>query len=221
MMSRQRETAGVRVEIGAPLPPLLASAREHFRRSLELNPGLATAYANFGSTFVADPGDVQPGIRALEKALSMMPRSEETAFNLFTLYLRSGDSERAEALVASVLSRSDDPEIAGLVREARLQEELSRADRLFRDESIDEAVEIMTRVRQETTDPALRAYLDDSLARIDRMARLQEAFELARAGRLAEAELQLSDVLEELEDPEQRRYAEELLEKIRETRGRP
>ena len=151
----------------------------------------------------------------------MMPRSEETAFNLFTLYLRTGNSERADALVASVLSRSDDPEIAGLVREARLQEELSRADRLFRDESIDEAVEIMTRVRQETTDPALRAYLDDSLARIDRMARLQGAFELARAGRLAEAELQLSDVLEELEDPEQRRYAELLLEQIREMRGRP
>lgn len=221
LMAQHYEATGSLVEIGAQLPPLLASARRHLRRSLELNPGLATAYANFGFTYIGDPGDLEPGIRALEKAASMMPRSVDTAFNLFTLYLRAGERERADALVASVLSRTNDPEIPDLVREALLQDDLARAERLFREDQIDAAVQIMTRVRLETADPALREHLDATLAQIDHTGRLQVAFDLAKAGRLAEAEHQLAAILDELEDSEQRRYAEELLQKIREMRDGP
>jgi len=204
-----------------PLSPMLVAAREHFRRTIELNPGLGPAYSGFGYTYVTDPGDIEPGIRALEKALALMPGSETTAVNLYALYMRSGDVDAADALVRTILQRSDDPEILAFVRTARLREELSGVDALVREGRVREAVELVTRVRDRTTDPDMRAHLDEVLAQASRAVRLQEAFDLADAGRLAEAEELLVELLGDLDDPAQRQIVEQTLEQIRTLRSEP
>jgi tetratricopeptide (TPR) repeat protein len=201
------------------LPPLLARAREQFRRAVELNPGLASAYAGFGYTYIADPGDVSPGIRALEKARSLMPRRTDFAFNLFLLYLQQGDRRKAEA-IERVLLRDADPEIAGRAREALLQDELRAAESLLADGRLEEAVELLRRVRDETDDDRLRARLDAYLTEIATVLDLERASDLYRTGRLAEAESLLVSLLDRLGDPGQRDYAEQLLEEIREVRSR-
>jgi len=187
------------------LPPLLSQARSHFRRSAELNPGLGPAYAGFGYTYIPDPGDVGPGIRALEKAHKLMPRRTDTAYNLFLLYLRNGDRGRAEA-IERILLRDADPELADMAREALLQDELLQAEALLAEARPAEAVEIFTRVRDATTDDGLREHLDRYLTRISAVIELLRAVDLVR---------DVVSLIDELEDPEQRSYAEQLLEEIR------
>jgi tetratricopeptide (TPR) repeat protein len=170
LVKRFAEQSEANPEPAEGLPPVLAEAREHFRRSAELNPGLASAYAGFGYTYLADPGDVGDGVRALEKAHTLMPRRLDIAYNLFLLYLRSGDRERAEAIERILLDA--DPDLADRAREALLRDELREAEAL-----------------------------------------------LAEA-RMAEAETLLVSLLDDLEDSEQRSYAERLLEDIRELRSR-
>jgi tetratricopeptide (TPR) repeat protein len=196
------------------LPPLLSQARSHFRRSAELNPGLGPAYAGFGYTYIPEPGDVGPGIRALEKAHKLMPRRTDTTYNLFLLYLRNGDRGRAEA-IERILLRDADPELAEMAREALLRDELRQAEALLAEARPAEAVEILTRVRNATTDDGLRERLDRYLTRISAVIELQRAVDLVRDGRLAEAEALVVSLIDELEDPEQRSYAEQFLEEIR------
>lgn len=214
LVNRFAESSEANPEPAEGLPPLLSRAREHFRRSAELNPGLAPAYAGFGFTYIPDPGDVQPGIRALEKAHSLMPRSADTAYNLFLLYLRNGDRERAEG-IERILLRDADPDLADRAREALLQDELRQAEALLAEARLAEAVEVFTRVRDATTDDTLRERLDRYLTEISAVIELQRAVDLIRAGRVAEAEDLVVALIEELEDPEQRSYAEKLLEEIR------
>jgi tetratricopeptide (TPR) repeat protein len=221
LVERERQADSGPVDPAQPLSPLLVDAREHFRRTIELNPGAAYAYAGFGYTYVRDPGAVEPGLGALEKALALMPGSEAVAFNLFTLELRSGNREAAEELERTILSRSDDPEIRTLTREALLREEMHKVDALFQEGRNDEAVALITRIRNETTDPGLRAHLDGALAEVGRVARMREAFDLAQAGRLEEAEAMLTELAGQVVAPEQREIVEQVLEQIRARRSEP
>jgi len=212
---KQHRQAYGRVHPGGPLSPLLVAARDHFRRTIELNPSLAPAYAGFGYTYVPDPGDVEPGIRALEKALAMRPGWEDIIINLFLLYLRVGDREAADGLDPTILQQSDDPEVHAFVQEALLREVLSGVDALFQEGRVHEAVALIARVRDEATSPDLRAHLDRLSAQAVKAVRVQEARDLACAGRFAEAEELLTKLVSELDDPRLRQVVEQALVEIR------
>jgi tetratricopeptide (TPR) repeat protein len=103
--------------VPADAPPNdVLRARELFARSVELKPGDALAWAGLGSTYLFQQRDLEPGIAALEKSLSLAPSQVDATYNLVLLYAATGQAAKASPLVAGVLARSANPELAEQAR---------------------------------------------------------------------------------------------------------
>ena len=192
----------------APLPRELARARELYRESIMLNPGLAAAYAGVGYTYLFDPSDPAPGIEAMEVAHSLMPHDEDVAYGLLLLHLKNGDREAAERLERR-LRRADDPATVALARQALLTHDLDEANRAIAEDRLAEGLALIRGVLAETTDPALARDLEQQVAEIEavieknRLISLyNDALTLVRQGHLSRAEENLRTVLAEATDPE-------------------
>jgi Flp pilus assembly protein TadD len=205
----------------------LVRAREHYRTSLELNPGLAAAYAGFGYTYIFDPGNPAPGVRAMARAHEMLPHDEDITYGLMLLYLRNGDREAAERLERQ-LSHSSDPALAALAFEALLNDDLDAANRAIAEQRLSEGLELIRKVQAKTDDAALQEELGQRAAEIEKVveknrliALYNEAADLVNEGHLSAAEEKLARVLAETEDPELTGAAEELIRIIAEQRVGP
>ena len=71
-----------------------AAALEHFQRSVQLDPGLASAYNGLGGTYQAD-GQIDKAIKAWEKSLELHPDFGFPLYNLGVAYLEKGNKARA------------------------------------------------------------------------------------------------------------------------------
>ena len=115
----ERLRRGVR---GDEAEGLVADARDHFRRSVELEPELPAGYAGLGMTYI--PGEEpEPGILALRRALELGGWDNEVAFYLAQLEIRrGGDPAVARDLLERVINLAHGPEAAAAA--ARLLAEL-------------------------------------------------------------------------------------------------
>jgi tetratricopeptide (TPR) repeat protein len=96
---------------------LYQTARAGFRRSLQLEPGLAEAWAGLGAAWVADRSPTGEGLDALNQAYRRLPTRDDVLYNLTLLEARLGSRERAAALYAR-LERRADPEWVERARES-------------------------------------------------------------------------------------------------------
>jgi Flp pilus assembly protein TadD len=227
LVERYYRRSDGKVEPGAALPRDLARARELYRATLQLNPGLAAAYAGFGYTYIYDPGDPAPGVRAMARAHEMLPHDEEITYGLMLLYLKNGDREAAERLERQ-LSRSSDRALVALASEALLNDDLDSADRAINEQRLNEGLDLIRKVLAETDDPALQEELRRRAAEIEVVIEknrviflYNEAADLATQGHLTAAEEKLDRVLAETDDPELLGAAEELKRVIAEQRVGP
>ncbi len=207
--------------------PRLVRARELYRRSIRLRPGIAESYAGLGASYVTEPGDLSDGIAALETARRMLPSRMDVVFHLLQLRARNGDSQRAAAL-QQVLDREADAEMAGFGREALLLAELASADTLFQQDRFDEGIRILERVRGATQDSSTRDQIDvqmreiearqQEILRIDELNRqiglYNEAVDRANRRDFNHAARILRKVIREATDPGLVSKAQELLRKI-------
>ncbi|MFQ5877482.1 MAG: tetratricopeptide repeat protein [Acidobacteriota bacterium] len=217
----------------AETPPLLARARELYRRSIRLRPGIAEAYAGLGATYLFDGGGVSEGIEALETARRMLPDRPGIVFHLLQLYARIGERDRARALLG-VLSRRADDETVPLAREAVLQADLAAAEALLREGRHREGMRMLERVRAATRDPDLEASLASEIrelrSKLDDLQRVREtnrhialyneAIARANRGEHAAAIELLRRVIREAKDAGLRSMARDLLPDLEEASRR-
>ncbi|HYO77429.1 MAG TPA: DUF1570 domain-containing protein, partial [Thermoanaerobaculia bacterium] len=67
----------------------MKKAHDLLKRATELDPRSALAWASLGATYMALPGDIAPGIAALEKSLALAPSNDEAMYYLMQLYGRA------------------------------------------------------------------------------------------------------------------------------------
>ena len=187
---------------GAASAKEIARARQLFERAAQLDPTSARAFAGIGATYVGTPGDVAPGIAALEKSLNLAPAQEDAAFNLVQLYARVGRRDDAYRLVDTLLSRSKDPEMARQAREAILSADMNHAQDLFDAGKTEEATAILRNVAATTTNERMRTHAQRYIAESERVqlhnkhvAGVNSAIEKAQVGQLNDAVKILDELL--------------------------
>jgi len=115
-------------------------AVEEFRQALQLDPGLAQAYAGLCQAgirkyyWTSVNSDVAAAETACRQALEIDPTLKETEIALGNLYLRSGRQEQAEAIFRGLVQRfPNDAEVqVGLGRSLAHQHRNSEAEQAFR-----------------------------------------------------------------------------------------
>jgi tetratricopeptide (TPR) repeat protein len=201
-------------------------ARGLFAHSLALRPDLAEAYAGLGATYAFDPGDLSPGIAALEKAFRFLPSRMDVVFNLVGLYARSGERAKAERLVIGPLSRGGDAKILRAARESLLQADIREAASRLAAGDADGAVEVLQRVAGATSSPVTKT---DVLNQVKSIRATQEAnrviaifnraAEKVNRSEYGEARLLLRQVVREATDPALRERARKALDQIERALG--
>ncbi len=198
------------------------------RRSVELDPGFAPAWAGlvYASTLDAEP----PGesvLRTAEAAHRLLPSRVDVAFNLFVLYARAGRRDAAQRLFDGYLSaraRSADLDRA---RAQLVRMDVERAGKLLAEGDLDAAAELVERLAARTVGGGDQADVDAQIRLLRRAiedrrfgARFKEALDRLNAGE-PEAAVTLLEQLsaQGLEDRHGKRVRA-VLEQIREERER-
>ncbi len=89
---------------GQSTSPLIAKARESFKKALELDPRMTDAYNLVGHTYLYDAGSPQPGITLTETVLAKVPNIV-LALTLIELHSRKGDQTSAYRVRDTQLER--------------------------------------------------------------------------------------------------------------------
>lgn len=206
-------------------PPDLLRARELFRRSLELRPGLAEAHAGLGSTYFVAAEDPQEGIDALETARGLLPSRMEIVFHLMQLYPRVDRRDEAQRLMDEVFSQHASAEQIAMARDMLLRADMMRAGRLMEAGRHDEAMALLHTLREAAATPEMQAALDATIAvklawlkqhdetdTLNRhIARYNEAATLAKEHDFERAAALLETLAAEVKDDDLRRQARDTL----------
>jgi Flp pilus assembly protein TadD len=182
--------------------------RDLFHRSTELDPSSAQAWAGFGATYVGAMGDLTPGIRALEKSLTLRPADEEAAFNLVQLYEHAGRADDAARVFRTTLEGSSDPELVRRARELLLMADVRKVETLMRAEQPHEALVLARSILARATEPELRDHLSGLIGELEKFDDwkritdgLRDATKKAGDGKHAEALAILDGILPSITDP--------------------
>ena len=208
-------------ELAAPSAALLR-ARALFAAATEAKPDVADAWEGLGATYTYDPGDVAPGIAALERAQRLLPGREDVALTLAGLYARKGDRARAEELVTRCLRNSRDPAMRAAGEEVLFRADVGEAERLLEDGHTDEGLSRLRALRDRAPDAALRAQVQEALDQSEATAdhnRLVETYNegarLASRGDTTGAAKDFEQVAATAADPELRAAAKDALQRLR------
>lgn len=213
IISFQRSHPG-ETPLGSQLDPQLARAREAARKATELDPELARAYFAIGTSYVYDPGDVVPGIVALEQARQLDPGSPEVTAHLAVLYARNGDFTKADALEAEVRNTALEVD---LVRRARRSVSLAKHSHIGKLGQVGrfrEAIMLLGDMIEETSDPAYKEVLEGEVRRLRHYDGYRQAVALANGGQWANAREILVGLQAEEMDGELSRHIAELLKQV-------
>jgi tetratricopeptide (TPR) repeat protein len=200
--------------LGDRLDPQLAQARQWAQRATELDPRLAHAFFLLGTTYIFDPGEVGPGIVALEQAHRLDPGRVETTAHLAVLVAREGRFERADRLLAEVRNTSLD---AALVRRSREIVDLAKhgyVSKLGQEGRFREAIMLLDEMIEQASDPRYKEVLRDEVRRLSQYDRYRNAVALANGGQLEGARKLLVELQAEGLDPQLADYVSEALEKL-------
>lgn len=151
-------------------PAAVVRARELFARSIRLRPDWGEAYAGLGATYVFATGDLKEGIAALETARQMLPARPDIAFNLVGLYGRSGQRDRARALIDTAIVRFDDPALTRRAEESLLHADIAAAERLLDSGDLEAGRRRLEEVLPTLGDPQVKTRVQ---ARIQDVRRIQ------------------------------------------------
>ncbi|MCB1054017.1 MAG: tetratricopeptide repeat protein [Acidobacteria bacterium] len=206
----------------------LDGARRAFEKSLELNPDFPEAWVGLGAVLTLEPQPPAAAVDALEHARRMLPSRPDVVFNLAVLYARTGQRSRAEALIDGPLTRLADDALVTEAREQVLRAEVEGADRLIADGRGDEALALLERIAEATTDGLWRAELERHITQVREVLvhnrdvdRYNRAVQSVRAGREAEAVETLEALLETRGGAaDVRALAQDLLDRLKARRRR-
>ena len=182
-------------------------ARALAERALGLGSTDGTAHGIIGTTYLVEK-DLVPGIAALERARTLVPQRMDFALNLYGMYLRTGDREKAAALFAAAFENARDKQTIFAARNALVVSETSRANALATSGKLDEAAAIIRELATATPDARARRELESHVARLESTAlvnrhiqKYNEAIALANRNKAAQAIKVLDELLTVATDP--------------------
>lgn len=205
-----------------PGPDSLEKARSALSTAVRLRPDFGEAWARLGYTYqVAD--ELPPeALQAMETAYRLLPSRMDVAHNLAIAYARTGQREKAEALIENVLAPRAEPEMVVNAREALVDLDYQRAEELVSQEKLEEAVPVLEQVRSRTS---LQSRRDEVAERIDEIRSAQsfnrfvdqynEAVDLANKGDVRGAVAILEPLIETTQDATQAERARTLLQRLK------
>lgn len=144
-------------------PAELLRARQLFRRSLELRPELAEAYAGLGATYFVATEDPRDGIAALETARRLLPSRMDIVFHLMQLYPRVERRGEAQRLMDEVFIHHADAEEIAMARRMLLDADMLRAERMIAEGRHEEGLALLVSLRSLTVDADMQAKITDRI----------------------------------------------------------
>lgn len=150
-------------------PNKFAKARQLAAQALSLGGDEARARGAIGVSHLAE-ADLVAGIAELEKARALAPWRMDYALHLYSMYLRSGIREKAEALFAAALENPRDKQVAFAARNVLLDAETQRANTLAKEGKLEEAAAIVRAIAATIEDPAGRADMERQAKEIESVA---------------------------------------------------
>jgi tetratricopeptide (TPR) repeat protein len=158
----------------------------------------------------------------METAYRLLPSRMDVAHNLAIAYARSGQREKAEALIESVLVPRAEPELVANAREALLDQDLIRAERLIGQEKLQEALPLLEQVRARTSQENRRNQMALRIREIQEaqnfnhfVDRYNVAVSLANKGDVQGAIAVLEPLIETTRDPMQVERARSLIQRLK------
>ncbi|WP_231402894.1 tetratricopeptide repeat protein [Hymenobacter guriensis] len=134
---------------------LSAKARELYERVLKNNPDNLDAKTNLGMAYMASENPVQ-GVVLLREVLATDPRNEKALYNLGVLSLQSNQAEKAVERFRELVKYHPENESGQFYLGVSLAQTENRA----------EARKVFTQLKQNSTDPALSASVDQELQKL-------------------------------------------------------
>ncbi len=201
----------------------LLKARAALTKAVRLRPDMGEAWARLGYTYQAADELPAEAIQAMETAYRLLPSRTDVAHNLAVAYARTGQREKAEALIENVLvPRGAEPEMIANAREALVDEDYARAEDLVGEGKLDEALPLLEQVRDQTS---LASRKDEITSRIAEIREAQsfnrfvdgynQAVNLANQGDVRGAIAILEPLIETTPDPTQVERARTLIQQLK------
>lgn len=208
---------------GAPAERMasLARAVEAFESSVDLEPGFAEGWAQLGAALLIDPRTAERGVGALERAHRLLPQRHDVALNLLLAYANAGDAEGADRVLAELERRGAPDATRERAAEVRLGMRYVEANRLMREDRLEDALGLLARIESETSDQELRdkathqiEVVGSALQHNRFAASYREAVELMRRGERERAATELEALLREARPGPQQDAVEVLLDRL-------
>jgi Protein of unknown function (DUF1570) len=204
-----------------PDPAKFAKARDLAVRALNLGGDEARARGVIGISYAASE-EFGAGIAALEQARALAPWRMDYAIHLYSMYLRSGARDKADALFAAAFENARDKQVAFAARNVLLDAETERANRLAQEGQLVEAAKLVRQIAASIEDPAGRADLERQAAQIESVALVNQHIKMyndavshSNAGNTKAAMKVLDELLAVAKDPHVIRDAEKLRRELR------
>lgn len=177
-------------------------ARTLAERALTLGGEEGLARGILGTTYLVEKNEgLTPGIAELERARALVPQRMDFALNLYSMYLRTGDRAKADALFAAGFENARDKQTIFAARNALVVSETARANALATSGKLDEAAAIVRQLAATMTDPMGRREMEQHAAKLEststvnrHILQYNEAIALANKGKNREA-IELLDEL--------------------------
>src|SRR5215210_2755959 len=205
-----------------PGPESLRQARAALSKAVQLRPDFGEAWARLGYTYQVEEELTPDAIRAMETAYRLLPSRMDVAHNLAIAYARTGQREKAEALIESVLVPRAEPEMITNAREALVDEDLIQAERLIGQEKLQEALPLLEQVRARTSQENRRNQMALRIREIQEaqnfnhfVDRYNVAVSLANKGDVQGAIAVLEPLIETTRDPMQVVRARSLIQRLK------
>jgi tetratricopeptide (TPR) repeat protein len=205
-----------------PGPESLRQARAALLKAVQLRPDFGEAWARLGYTYQVEEELTPDAIRAMETAYRLLPSRLDVAHNLAIAYARTGQREKAEALIESVLVPRAEPELVANAREALLDQDLVRAENLIAQEKLQEALPLLERVHAKTSQESRRNQMASRIREIQEaqsfnqfVERYNEAVSLANKGDVQGALAILEPLIGTTRDPMQVERARGLIQRLK------
>ena len=204
-----------------PDPMTFGKARELAVRALNLGGDEARARGVIGISYLAT-NDFANGIAALEQARALAPSRMDYAIHLYSMYLRSGAREKADALFAAAFENARDKQVAFAARNVLLDAETERANKLAQEGKLEEAAKLVRQIAATIEDAAGRADLERQAAQIESVALVNQHIKMyndavshSNAGNSKAAMKVLDELLAVATDPQVVRDAQKLRRELR------
>jgi Flp pilus assembly protein TadD len=146
-------------------------ARDLAQHALDHGADEARARSDIAISWTIEPDQTQ-AIAALEAARLLAPRRRDLALNLYAIYLRSGQREKANALFAGEFEQSRDGQVIFAAKSVLLRELTTKANALVAEQKLVEAVPIVYEIATLTADETARQDIEKQAAQLEKTIEL-------------------------------------------------